>query len=370
MKATTNREGLLTAFTVVAGVVPARSPKQILENVKLEIGEGQEATLSGTDLDVGIRYRVSGATAIQPGQSVIPCAKVIAILREMPDETIEIDSSGNVVTLRGSTSRFELNSADPLQFPEVITSDAPLPCRIKSSVLETMIKRTVFAAAQENSRYALNSVLFEVDGSVARMVATDGKRLAIMPGPVTCDEPPPRGTYLIPPKTLHLALKVLVDPEEEVGFSLREGEFLLRTTKVTVHSRLTEGRFPQYQDVIPAAGKIQIPLATAPFATAVRQARIVTDKNSKGVDFLFDQGNLTLNSLGSEVGQSTVRMPISYDGKAIQVTFDPQFLIDALRVVDPDGEIQLHMSDGGKASVLRSPDEYAYVVMPLTRDST
>lgn len=369
MKAVGNREGLLTAFQVASSVVPARSPKPILRNVKLEMLESGDAILMATDLELGIRYRVSGVTIEQPGEVILPTAEFTAILRELPDEQVVLEETGSGVRVAGAASKFELPAEDPLQFPEFPGFGEQPGQKIKAGVFATMIKRTVFAVAQENSRYALHSVLIEFDDqAMAKLVATDGKRLALMPGQATLAGEKPDGTYLLSPKTLSLLAKTLLDPEEELEITLRENEALLRTAKMTVYSRLVDGRFPRYQEVFPPQPKIKIPLEVGKFMAALRQARIVTSEESKGVDFHFTEGLLTLESQAAELGQSEVRLPVAYTGSPLKITFDPQLLIDALRVLEPEEELSLELIDTRKAAVLRTRDQYAYVVMPLTRE--
>lgn len=368
MKATANREGLLTAFQIVAGVVPARSPKPILKSVKLELGEDASATLMATDLELGIRYRVSGITVDEPGTVILPAAEMMSILRELPDETIAIEDRASGIKISGAASRFELPPQDPLGYPDVPDFGDESGHKIKGGHFATMIRRTIFAVAPENSRYALNSVLFEFAEDRVNLVATDGKRLSRMPGKVTAGGGPSSGTWLVPPKALNLVLKTLVDPEEEVEIALRENEVLFRTGKMTIYSRLVEGRFPNYMDVFPPPAVLHVPLPVAQFHAVVRQSRIVTRDESKGVEFLFDPGMLTLTSRGQDTGEAEIHLPIGYDGESIKLIFDPQLLVDALRVLDADEEISLDLVDNRRAAVFRSRDEFEYVVMPLTKD--
>lgn len=368
MKATCNREGLLTAFQVASVVVPARTPKNILKSVKLELSN-DHAVLSATDLELGIRYHISGVQVHEPGQLVLPAAQVNSILRELPDETIELEETESGIKLSGASSYFELPSQDVMQFPDIPDFDEEDVPTIKSGDFVTMIRRTVFAVAPENSRYALNSVLIEFEeNGVAKMVATDGKRLSLMPGKADLKGAPPKGGYLLHPKALQLLQRTLQDPEEDVKISLRDNEALFRTGKVTLYSRLVEGRFPRYQDVFPPPAAIHVPLVVGNLHSVVRQAKIVTSEQSKGVLFQFSDGVLMLSSRAADVGQSEVRMPVSYDGETLQVTFDPQLLIDALRVMDPDEEVTMDLVDTRKAAVFRTKDHFEYVIMPLTKE--
>lgn len=367
MKAIANREGLLTAFQTVASVVPARTPKPILRCARLEVGADGVTTLSATDLELGIRYQVSGLDPQTPGVVVLPAAETISILRELADETVMLEASEHGVRIAGASSRFDLPSEDPLGYPEIPTLSAS-GHKLKAAVLTVMIRRTVFAAAPENSRYALHSVLVEFENGNANFVATDGKRLARMPGKVTEGGGVAGRQWLLPPKALALAQKVLIDPEEEVELILGDNEALFRTAKVTIYTRLVEGRYPNYHDVFPPPATIHIPLAVSKFYGSIRQAKIVTSDESKGVEFRFRPGMLTLESRGQDSGSAVVQLPVGYDGDDLDVTFDPQLLIDALRILDGEEEIMLDMVDSRRAAVFRGRDQYEYVVMPLTKE--
>lgn len=370
MKATCNREGLLTAFQVVASVAAPRSPKPILRNVKLTVGDDGVATLMATDLEQGIRYRVSGVSVSDPGSVILPTSEMQSILRELPDETLELESTDGGLKVSAAASQFVLPSEEPLQFPEVpVLGDEPAH-ELPAESLAQMVRRVIFAAATEGSRYALNAVLidFPEDG-VINAVATDGKRMAVMPGKIKLGAERPTGFSLIPPKAFGLLQKILHDPEEVVKFALRPNEALFQTSKVTIHTRLVEGRYPRYQDVFPSKFNASVPLIVSRLLGVARQAKIVTTVESRGVVFTFSEGMLTLESRSPEAGASTIRLPIGYDGAEIAITFDPQLLIDALRVLEPEEEVTLELVDSRRAGVLTAKDGYRYVVMPLTKET-
>jgi DNA polymerase-3 subunit beta len=142
----------------------------------------------------------------------------------------------------------------------------------------------------------------------------------------------------------------------------------VKTANSTIYSRLVEGRFPRYQDVIPSSSSISVDLTTGPFYSAVRQAQIVTSEESRGVDFTFSNGLLTLKSASAEVGESKVELPISYDAADLTITFDPRYVAEFLRVLEPERSIKLELTDGESAAVLRTEDGYLYIIMPLSRD--
>lgn len=366
MKATCNRDGLLTALSVVASVIPARSPKMILRHARLD-ATGDKVLLSGTDLELGIQYHVSGVSIHSPGVTVLPTTEVLAILRELADDTVQLESTDSGMSLSGTTGRFELNSDDPQQFPQIPDLVSSPVFKIRAAALATMIRRTTFAAAVEGSRYALHSVLLESGEKQATMVATDGKRLALMHGPCT-GSTKSNASALLSPKSLILLQKVLDNLDEQVEIALSDKEAVFRTAKASIYTRLIEGKFPRYQDIVPKETRHSVPMIVNPFYSLVRQANIVTSKESKGVDFRFEKGTLVLESRSPDHGHSEVRLPIAYDKEPFQLTFDPDLFVDVLRALEPEQEVTMDVVDARKASVLRTADGYTYALMPLTRE--
>src|SRR5437762_2615155 len=184
MKALCHREGLLSACQLASAAVPSRDVKPILKNLKA-IAEDGRCTLLATDLEVGIRLDVQGLTIQEPGEAILPANKLVAILREARDEELEIEADPSACLVRGSSLEFEMPSEDPAQFPDIPTFAEDRYHEMAAGVLREMIRRTVFAAASETGRYSMTGVLWELEDGVARLVATDGKRLALMQGPAS-----------------------------------------------------------------------------------------------------------------------------------------------------------------------------------------
>jgi DNA polymerase III subunit beta len=371
MRALCNREGLLTAFTMVSGVVPARSPKPILQNVKLTADDAEGSVLMGTDLEVGIRHRVIGVTIEEPGSAILPTARIGSILRTIGDDELMLQTDDEHLLVKGKHASFKLPLEDPSLYPEVPDFAATSYHVISAGNLKRLIRRTVFATDLDSARYALGGVLVELTAESLSMVGTDGRRLAKMISTAEAEnEPPtPGGTPVIPVKALKLIERNLVDDDLLVHLTIQSGTaVLVRTESAVIYSRLVEGRFPRYQDVFPASVDIKIPLLAGPLRTAVEQASIVTSDESRGVDFQFGAGALTLSSQAADVGSSQVDLPIDYDGKPVEITFDPRYLLDALKTLEDGAELTAELIDAKNAAVFRTKDQYTYVVMPLTRD--
>jgi len=373
MKARCRRKDLLAAFGMVSGVVPARSPKPILQNVKLVVDPDLGTTLMATDLEVGIRHKVYGVTAYEPGSVILPTNKMQSILSTSADAELDIETDGEHLLVNGLYARFRLPSEDPSLYPEVPDFAATSYHVVAASDLRKLIRRTMFATDIESTRYALGGVLIELDAESITMVGTDGRRLAKMSAPAEAENGalPPGGSPVIPVKALKLIDRNLDDPELSVHIAVQSGTaVLIRTSDqgAVIYSRLVEGRFPRYQDVFPTDVEVKIPLDVALLRQAVEQASIVTSDESRGVDFRFAGETLTLSSQAADVGSSQVTMPIHYEGKEVDITFDPRYLTDALKTIDDDAMITAELIDHKNAAVFKTEDRYSYVVMPLTRD--
>ncbi len=371
MKALCNREGLLGGFGMVGGVVPARSPKPILQNVKLVADPDDGSILMATDLEVGIRYRVLGVKVDQPGAVILPTQKMQSILRTSTDDELAIESASDQLLVRGLHAQFKLPSEDPALYPEVPDFAATAYHVVAASDLKRLIRRTMFATDPESTRYALGGVLVELTPDSITMVGTDGRRLARMSCPAEAEggAVAPGGQPVVPVKALKLIERNLSDDDPPVHLAIQSNTaVLIRTERAVIYSRLVEGRFPRYQDVFPTTAEVKIPMEVGPLLSAVEQASIVTSEESRGVDFQFGGGILKLTSQTADVGSSDVDLPIAYDGKPVGITFDPRYLTDALKTLEPTATITAELIDHKNAAVFRTEDGYAYVVMPLTRE--
>ncbi|MGO8689255.1 MAG: DNA polymerase III subunit beta [Thermoguttaceae bacterium] len=370
MKVTCEREKLLHAFQTAASVAPTRSPKPILQNLKLEV-TAERAILMGTDLEVGIRIDVPGIVIEAPGSVVLPIARFLSILRESSDEKLEMESDGRKSQVRGARSEYQLPSENPDEFPVVTAFEEEKYHEMPARFFRETIRRTVFATDNESSRYALGGVLIELTGEGITAVATDGRRLARQEGPAKAVGSHQSGdrTTIIPTRAMQLLERALADNDENIQLAARDNDVLVKSGRATIYSRLVEGRFPKWRDVFPRReNNLRVELTAGPFYAAVRQAAIVTSEERRGVDFTFGEGKVVLAAHGAEYGESHIEMPIAYDGAEVVITLDPRYLSDFLRVLDPEQTITLELRDAESAAVCFTEDGYGYVIMPLARD--
>ena len=374
MKAICNRESLLAAFGMVSGVIKANTPKPILQNLKLVAESDARSTLLATDLEVGIRYHVAGVRAEQPGAVILPTARMGSILRTSTDEDLYLEAEGDQLLVRGTHAEFKLPSEDPDLFPEVPDFAATAYHAVSAANLRRLIRRTVFATDDKNTRYALNGVLVELGPESITMVGTDGRRLArqVAEAEAEGSVPPAQGSPVVPVKALRLLERNLDDRDPPVHLAIQYNgpvpvAALVRTHDAVLYSRLVAGRFPRYQDVFPGGVEVKVVMDAGPLLRAVEQAAICTSTETRGVDFAFGEGLLKLTSHAADVGSSQVELPIPYDGKPVEITFDPGYLVDALRNLDENAAVTAELIDGRSAAVFKTDDRYTYVVMPLTR---
>jgi DNA polymerase III subunit beta len=371
MKATCERDKLQHAFQMAASVAPARSPKPILQNVKLEVTK-DGAILMGTDLEVGIRIDVAGVAVQSPGSIVLPRDRFGKILSESSDEKLDLESDGRKVMVRGQRSEFHLPSENPDEYPAVMAFKEEKYHEMPARSFREVVRRTVYATDNESSRYALGGVLIELTAEGLTAVATDGRRLAKQECPATSVGGHVSGDTMtiIPSKTMQLLERALADNEENIQLAARENDILVRSGRATVYSRLVEGRFPKWRDVFPRReGTRKIDLTAGPFYTAVRQAMIVTSEERRGVDFVFGGGKIVLSGHGAEFGESHVELPIADDGEELGITLDPRYLADFLKVLAPEQTFAMELRNAESAALCMTEDGYSYVIMPLARDA-
>lgn len=375
MKATINREAFTRAYGAVSACVPRNSPKPILQSIRFraaisEPEDMQDATLEATDLDVGIRYALSGVVICRPGSVLLPqCFG--EILRTSTEDELSLELDDGNLTVRGLHSEFTLATEDASLFPDVPGFDGRDCYECGAMDLATAIEQTIFASDQESTRYALGGCLFEIGEDALSLVATDGRRLAKAELTLNRigDPKPPHSPPVVSVKTLKMLSRMGKDSPGAFQFCFHDSWLRVRTEHATLSGQLVEGRFPKYQDVFPTGKTASIEIACGPFRQALSQASIATSEDSRGVDFAFGPGMLVLASKAATKGASRVAIPLNYDGQMAELTFDPSYLVQGLKALDEDALVTLELFGENCAVVLRAGQEWCYVVMPLTRDA-
>jgi DNA polymerase-3 subunit beta len=370
MKIICEREKLLHSFQTAAMVAPSRSPKPILQNVRMDVS-GQTVTLIATDMEIGVRIEVPGITVESPGNVLFPVGRFGSILRESSDEKLFIEADSQGVVVRGERSEFKLPGENPDEFPSVATFEEDRFHEVPARLFRELVRRTIFATDTESSRYALGGVLLEMEPDRITAVGTDGRRLAKMEGLAQSvnGHQTSESTTIIPTRAMQLMERAITDGDAEIQIVARSNDVLVKAPRLTFYSRLVEGRFPKWRDVFPRReSPIRIDMTVGPLYSALRQAAIVASDDSRGIDFTFGEGSLVLSGSTADVGQSRVEIPIAYDGSVVTVSLDHRYVGDFLRVLDPEKTFTIEIEGPEAAALFETEDGYGYVVMPLARD--
>jgi DNA polymerase-3 subunit beta len=366
MKLTADRRALHAAFQHVGSIVTSAIARPIYQNVKLD-AKGADLFLSATDLEIGLCIKASKVQVEQEGSVLVPEARVTPILGATPDETVSIAGDESGITIETADSKFRVLGEAPAEFGDIPSLQGDAAIEIDPDVLQYMVRRTTFAAADERGRYALNGVLLVVDeqGSI-ELAAADGARLANVrkkvsnPGKTKID-------CIVMKKGLEHAARLASLSEKPLRVQVTQTQFLAENDIGRMCCQLVEGQFPNYREVIPRDCKIKIELPTKAFLNALMRAALLASEQTRAVDFTFSAGLLTLSSHSPDLGEAEVRLPVEYKGEKAQVAFNPQYIEDMLKVVERE-TMKMEFNDSRSPCVLRSGVDYVYVVSPVVRE--
>jgi len=363
MKVIAQTAALQEALALVGSLVATRTPKPVLQCVKL-VAKGDVLTMLATDLEAGARYDIAAVQIEEEGEALIPADRLTGIVRESTDEdSLTIETDKDAAVIRGAGSRFKVLGYDPGEYPAIAEFGEKGNFKAPAPVLATMIGKTLFATAKAHSHYAISGVLWEAKGKKLQLVATDGHRLALTTGSlgkaVTGEL-----SAIVPGKLMALLQRVAGDGEEAVEVKLTENQILLRTSRAVLMSSLVQGNFPKYGDVIPKESPFKATVSAGQLEHRLRQAALLTNEESRGVRLAFAADQVTLTSRAPEAGEAEVACPIKFEGQPLEIAFNPSFLLEALRVVEAD-EVTLELAAPNKPAVLKAGNDFTYVLMPV-----
>lgn len=369
MKMTLRTAELSRALYRVQGIADKRSTMPILAHVLLDARNGENLIVSATDLDVGLSGTYD-AEIVSPGSVAIHARHLYDIVKSLPKETVQFErQENNWVELRSGTSRFRLVGMAPDEFPE-LPSYSQVPCfDISAPELGRMIDRTVFCVSTDDNRHNLSGVYCEApEPTMLRMVATDGHRLAMSEHTFKSELTIPHGV-IVPKKGFQELRRVLSDGSEDIGivqlgFSGNSG--VLKAGSVVLSTRLVEGQFPDYRQVIPDAGTKFARLHRSRLAEALKRVSLLSQGRAYGVRLNFDKGNLELKAEDPEFGDAQELVEMEYEGEPVSIGFNARYLLEVLNLIQDDG-ILIELSDDLSPGVIKplSQGGFLAVVMPM-----
>jgi len=367
MKLRFNREEMADALRSICAVAAARTPKPILRCVHLQ-AKSDVLLLSATDLEVSVRCAVTQIEVDQPGEAVVVADTLSRIVSECNDELLSLELAESQIHLRGEGSHFQVVTMDAKEFPAVPAMVDTPDIAIPGQVLKRMIEWTLFAAAKESTRYAINGVLWELNGKELILAATDGRRLSLSRGELETNDSDTSFQIIVPSKAMNLLARLPGDGNQPIGAKMSGSQLMLSVGSATIGTALVEGHFPKYEDVIPKDCDRTMELKTDEFLGALRRAALLTNEESKGVKLSLSDGNLTLSSRAPEQGEATVSISVKYKGESLDIGFNPVFLTDVLRVTDAEN-LTMSFKDSNRPGLIKQGEAFTYVVMPVNLTS-
>ena len=358
---------LADALNTVSSVVASRTPPPVLTCIKLTAGGGR-LRLAATDGEISLQLDMDRVEVDSDGEALVPADKLTQIVRECSDPTVSLEAEGHALHINAGDSHFKVYGFDPTEAPELEPFDeSSVDCTVAAGTLAGMVARSLFAAAVEHTRYAINGVLFDRSGKRIRLVATDGRRLAMASGDCTAESESQQ--CIIPGKALSLIRRLTGDPAVPVRISVSDSRVTLQfddpDAPATLGSSLVEGRFPPFEDVIPRDQDKKVVFDRDTLRSAIRRASLLTNEESRSVRMLFEPNKLTLTSHAPEMGEAVVHLELKdYGGESLEIGFNPAYIADALKVVD-ESEISFEFKAANKPGLIRAGRDFTYVLMPV-----
>ncbi|MFV3384310.1 DNA polymerase III subunit beta [Pseudomonas sp. NY15364] len=365
MHFTIQREALLKPLQLVAGVVERRQTLPVLSNVLLVV-EGQQLSLTGTDLEVELVGRVTLEDAAEPGEITVPARKLMDICKSLPsDAMIDIRVDDQKLLVKAGRSRFTLSTLPANDFPTVEEGPGSLTFNLPQAKLRRLVERTSFAMAQQDVRYYLNGMLLEVQSGLLRAVATDGHRLAMCSMEAAIQQEG-KHQVIVPRKGILELARLLTEQDAEVAIVLGQHHIRANTGEFTFTSKLVDGKFPDYERVLPRGGDKLVLADRQGLREAFSRTAILSNEKYRGIRLTLASGLLKIQANNPEQEEAEEEIVVDYNGSGLEIGFNVSYLLDVLGVMGTE-QVRLILSDSNSSALLQEADndDSAYVVMPM-----
>lgn len=366
MKFVISRESLLKPLNLVAGVVERRQTLPILSNVLLSL-DGNRLSITGTDLEVELVGRVELEQAPESGGDItVPARKLVDICKSLPESSdIEFSVEDQRLIIRSGRSRFSLSTLNANDFPNVEESPGAQEFVVKQGDLKRLIDRTSFAMAQQDVRYYLNGMLWEVQPGQLRVVATDGHRLAVctLQAEINVND---KAQVILPRKGVIELARLLFDENEDVQVVIGSNHIRATTPEFTFTSKLVDGKFPDYERVLPKNSNKSVFGSRDELRQAFSRAAILSNEKYRGVRLILTDANLQIMANNPEQEEAEEAVSVEYQGESLEIGFNVSYLLDVLSVLS-GSSVKMSLSDANSSALLEEAEESdsMYVVMPM-----
>ena len=364
MKFTVARDALLKPLQLVSGVVERRQTRPILANL-LMVLSNEELSLTGTDEEIEIVAKLGIQSVDETGSTTVPAKKLLDICRSLPEgQEITCFLEEQKLIIKSGRSRFHLSTLPANDFPATETSESDLHFSAPASMIKQLINSTAFSMAQQDVRYFLNGMLWEVEGSRLRCVATDGHRLAMCTKTLGMDFP--NKFQAILPRKGVIELSKLLDGDQTILFRLGNRHFCAETDAYTFTSKIVDGKFPDYEQVIPKNGKNIAIGDREILKQAFLRTAILSNENYLGVRLIFTSNLLTMIANNTEQEEAEEKVTIEYQDDDIDIGFNVSYLQDITNVIANE-KIKITLSDSNNSALFEDTEssDTLYVIMPM-----
>jgi DNA polymerase III subunit beta len=362
MEVVIDRDAFLKGLQMVQNIVEPRQTLPILANVLLEAA-GDSVRLTATDLEVGARVSVPAKVGAS-GAITVSARKLAEIVKELPAAAVALKVSENVtVSLRCGGATYRMVGLAPDDFPPVVPASPQSWVGIEAKILREMLTQTSFAVSHDETRYALNGVLFAFQGKDVRMVATDGHRLALSTR--SLGQGVASATGIVPRKAVTEIMRV-IGAGEEVQIAITENQFVLQMPNFVMTARLIEGQFPNYEAVIPKGHPGRLTTARAGLSSALRRVSVMAEERNKPVKLALSPASLKVSASSQELGEAEEILDVEYAGEEMVIGFNSRYLLEAMAALEKD-QVVLEIKDAQSPGVIKSVEGEGYccVIMPM-----
>ena len=369
MELSVRKSDLLRELQLFQGIVDRKNTIPILANVLIEANGDSDVQLLATDLEVGLRSRCPASVA-KGGSLTIPAKKLYEIVRALPDTDIRIQQ-GAKGAVKVAAEKFDsrMQTLPREDFPTLPEAGTGVTVSLPRGVLREMVTKTQFAISGEDTRYFLNGGLFVLESGKMNLVATDGHRLALVSAKREENRDQPDTIQaILPKKTLWELSRLLTEGDGEVEYECGENHLFFRMDGRQLISRIIDAQFPAYERVIPKGNDKQIEFERDRLTSAIKRVALLSSERSRAVRFHIDKSKVDITSSSPEVGEARETLAVDYEGAALEICFNAQYVLDFLGVADSDN-IQLEFKDEMSQAVMRPVGsdgcDYTYVIMPM-----
>jgi DNA polymerase-3 subunit beta len=362
MEVVIDRDAFLKGLQMVQNIVEPRQTLPILANVLLE-AEGESVRMTATDLEVGARVSVPAKVGGK-GAITVSARKLAEIVKELAAAAVALKVTENVtVNLRCGGATYRLVGLAPDDFPPVVPASPQSWVTLEAKTLREMLTQTSFAVSHDETRYALNGVLFAFQGKDVRMVATDGHRLAFSTR--SLGQAIPTATGIVPRKAVTEIMRVL-GAGEEVQIAITENQFVLQMPNFVMTARLIEGQFPNYDAVIPRTQPGRLTAPRSSLTAALRRVAVMAEERNKPVKLALSPGSLKMTASSQELGEAEEILEVEYAGEEMVIGFNSRYLLEAMAALDKD-QVMFEIKDAQSPGVIKSVEDEGYccVIMPM-----